>query len=415
MRLALSISATVMFAFLSVGDAREPALWPQWRGPTRDGIVGGPAWPDTLKGKTLQPVWRVEVGEGYPGPVVAADRVFVAETKGGKEEVVRALDRETGKQLWEHSWEGAMSVPFFARSNGSWIRATPAYDGESLYVAGIRDVVVCIDAGNGKERWRADLRARHATIVPAFGFVCSPLIDGDSVYVQAAASFVKLDKQTGKTLWRALVEDADQYGSAFSSPVVATLAGKRQLVVQSRTVLAGVDPGDGKVLWKQPIPANKGMNILTPTVYKESVFTSAYGAKAYRYGISKDGDAFAVTNAWTLPVAAYMSSPVVVGKYAYLHRQNQRISCVDLEAGKVAWTTEKTFGKYWSMVAQGDKILALDQRGTLYLLKANPEKFELIDEIAVSKQETWGHLAVAGDMLFVRELKAVSAFRWKKE
>ena len=65
------------------------------------------------------------------------------------------------------------------------------------------------------------------------------------------------------------------------------------------------------------------------------------------------------------------------------------------------------------MVTQGDKILALDQRGILYLLKANPEKFELLDQRQVSKQETWGHLAVAGDEVFVRELKAIRAFRWK--
>ncbi len=420
MRLPLFVCLIVMIAGLSAGDARDPApkeippaLWPQWRGPNRDGIVGGPAWPDTLKDKILEPIWRVEVGEGYPGPVVAADRVFVAETKGGKKEVVRALDRKTGKQMWEHSWTGSMSVPFFARSNGSWIRATPAYDGESLYVAGIRDVLVCIDAANGKERWKADLRERHKTGLPAFGFVCSPLVEGDAVYVQAASSFLKLDKKTGKTVWRTLVEDTDQYGSAFSSPIIATLAGKRQVVVQTRTVLAGVEMAEGKALWKQPIPANKGMNILTPTVYKDAVFTSAYGAKTYRYDIKKGDDGLAVSNAWTLPIDAYMSSPVVVGKHAYMHLKNQRVACVDLETGKPTWTTTKAYGKYWSMVAQGDKILALDQRGTLYLLKANPEKFELLDERPVSKQETWGHLAVAGDEVFVRELKAISAFRWK--
>ncbi|MFO0846761.1 MAG: PQQ-binding-like beta-propeller repeat protein [Gemmataceae bacterium] len=386
----------------------KPAVWPQWRGPTRDGLLRGPAWPDRL-GDHLELLWRVDLAEGYPGPVVAEDRVFVAETKAKSDEVVRCLDRRTGKQLWEYSWKGSMTVPFFAAANGSWIRSTPAYDGESLFVAGMRDVLVCLDAKTGQPRWKADLRERYQAELPAFGFVCSPLVDGDAVYVQAAASLLKLDKRTGRTVWQALKEAGGMYGSAFSSPVVATLRGKRQLVVQTRTSLAGIDPQSGGVLWKQDIPATRGMNILTPTVYQDGIFISAYGAKTYLFRPGEDG----VKTAWTLPMDANMSSPVVVGRHAYLHLKNQRLTCIDLDSGKARWTTAQSFGKYWSMVAQGDKILALDQRGVLMLLRADPDRFTRLDEKRVSEQETWGHLAVAGDELFVRELKGLAAFRWR--
>ena len=117
----------------------ESANWPQWRGPERDGHVESKPWPTTLQGDALQQLWRVEMGPGYSGPVVVGDRVFVTETVGKKMEVVRALDRKTGKELWRHEWEGAMSVPFFAKSNGDWIRATPAYSDGRLFVAGMRD------------------------------------------------------------------------------------------------------------------------------------------------------------------------------------------------------------------------------------------------------------------------------------
>jgi len=128
---------------------------------------------------------------------VAADRVFVAETKEQKLEIVRALDRETGRELWSAQWPGAMSVPFMAKRNGDWIRSTPAYDGQSVYVAGMRDVLVCLDAETGKERWRVDFVEQFQTPLPAFGFVCSPLVAGEHVYVQAAAGFCKLDKRSG--------------------------------------------------------------------------------------------------------------------------------------------------------------------------------------------------------------------------
>src|SRR5262249_16665931 len=158
----------------------KQSTWPQWRGPTRDSQVTGPAWPETLKDDALKQLWRVELGSSYSGPIVAADRIFVTETKDKSLESVRALDRETGKELWQAQWKGAVTVPSYARGNGEWIRSTPAYDGENLYVAGMRDVLVCLNAETGKERWRVDFVEKYETPPPPYGFVCSPLVDGDA-------------------------------------------------------------------------------------------------------------------------------------------------------------------------------------------------------------------------------------------
>jgi hypothetical protein len=84
----------------------------------------------------------------------------------------------------------------------------------------------------------------------------------------------------------------------------------------------------------------------------------------------------------------------------------------DLKSGKVNWTSDKRFGRYWSMIAQKDRILALDQEGILRLLRANPEKMELLDSRTISEDETWAHLAIAGRQLFIRELNALCAYRW---
>ena len=65
------------------------------------------------------------------------------------------------------------------------------------------------------------------------------------------------------------------------------------------------------------------------------------------------------------------------------------------------------------MATRGDKILALDERGNLHLLRANPDKFELLDSKEVTKSPAWAHVAVAGDQVFVRELKAITAYGWK--
>jgi len=109
-----------------------------------------------------------------------------------------------------------------------------------------------------------------------------------------------------------------------------------------------------------------------------------------------------------------MSSPVIIGQYAYMHLKNQRFCCVDLEAGKTIWTT-KPYGKYWSLVANKDKILALDEEGELFLIRANPEKFELLSQQRVSRDPCWAHLAVAGQELVIREQNALTLWKWPAE
>ena len=407
------LSAILMGSLATNVAAEDASTWTQWRGPHRDGhVAGSTAWPDRLDESTLKEVWRVPLGPSYSGPIVSEDLVFVTETKDQKQEYVRALDRKTGAQRWEASWEGAMTVPFFAKANGDWIRSTPAYDGESLYVAGMKDVLVCLNAQTGQTRWTIDFVKQFSTTLPAFGFVCSPLVDGNDLYVQAGAAFFKLDKKTGKVIWRTLQDEGGMYGSAFSSPYITELLGRRQVLVQTREKLAGVDPETGDVLWSRAIPAFRGMNILTPTVEGNTIFTSSYGGKSFLFTLKKEGEKFDLAETWTNKACGYMSSPVVIDHYLYLHLQNQRFTCINLATGKSQWTTPP-FGKYWSIVANKDRILALDDGGELLLIRANPEKFEKLDSRKISEDPTWAHLAVIGDEVFIRELNAMVVYRWK--
>ncbi len=412
--LALLTASTVQAA----APEPQPATgvtWDQWRGPTRDGRAPGSDWPDTLQGDALQPLWRVaQLAPSYSGPIVSESLVFTTETKDKSTEIVSALDRQTGKVRWRVEWPGAISVPFFAKANGDWIRATPAYDGEFLYVAGMRDVLVCLEADSGREVWRVDFIKELGSPAPDFGFVSSPLVDGDAVYVQAGASALRLDKTSGKIVWRTLEDAGGLFGSAFSSPVLAELHGQRQLVVQTRQKLAGVDPETGEVLWSQIVPSFRGMNILTPAVVGDAIFTSSYQNKSWLYNIEREQDTFTVAEAWNNKAQGYMSSPVVVNGYVYLHLGNERFTCIDLKTGQRTWTSTPQ-GKYASLVVQGDRILALNEQGTLLLIRATPEKFDLLDSRKVAEGDTWAHLAIVGEEFYIRELDALSAFRWRKD
>ncbi len=393
--------------------AADRAEWTQWRGPDRKcGVAAGAEWPGTLDESSLVELYRVPLQPSYSGPIVTKERVFVTETINKEKEVVRALDRDSGKQLWQIEWPGAMSVPFFAASNGSWIRATPIFDGRNLYVPGMLDVLVAIDGANGKEVWRRDFREEFQTVGQSFGFVCSPLIDDGFLYVQTSGGLVKIDCQTGSIAWRSLKEDGGMMGGAFSSPVVATICGTKQLVVQTRSKLSGVGMDAGEELWSMKIESFRDMNILTPTVIGDQIFTSSYGGGAIMLEVTRSDDGFTVRELWKNTTEAYMSSPVVIDGKIYLHLRNKRFSCINSQTGESYWRTTP-FGAYWSTVVNGSRLLTLDESGDLRLINANASQYDQISARHVSDSTTWAHLAVADDQVFVRSLDALIVYRWK--
>jgi outer membrane protein assembly factor BamB len=213
-------------------------------------------------------------------------------------------------------------------------------------------------------------------------------------------------------VWRTLDDGGGMMGSAFSSPYPATIGGVPQILVQTREELAGIDPENGTVLWKTSVEAFRGMNIVTPSVHDGRVFTTSYGGGSFLFAIDPANTQKPVEQVWRNKIQGYMSTPIVMGDHAYVHLRNQRFACLDLATGKEAWIT-KPFGRYWSMVAQGDRILALDETGEVRLIKATPEQFELLGEAKVAAEESWAHLAIEGQELYVRDLEGLSAYRWK--
>jgi outer membrane protein assembly factor BamB len=401
-------AAAVGLACVSNSIFGDDATWQSWRGPSRDGLLSGASWPGSLDEKSLRSVWTKDFGDSYSGPIVAGDSVFTTESKSGKERVY-SVARENGEVQWQYDWDGSMTVPFFAARNGSWIRSTPATDGKTLFVGGILDVLVALDCQSGTERWRVDF-GKLAGKAPDFGMACSPLVDGDHVYIQAGKGVSKLKVSDGSIVWSALGDSGDIMSSgAFSSPIIQTLNGKRQLIVQTRTKLAGLDLETGKADWSHEVAAFRGMNILTPTLWDNAIFTSSYGGRSLLIDVPNNGS---TQVRWDNKLEGYMSSPVIIDHYVYMHLRNKRFACVDLQTGKELWTT-KPFGEYWSMVSNGKQILALDQTGKLRLIAHNPSEFQLLSERQISEEEAWAHLAVAGSQIAIRSQKKLMLLDWK--
>ncbi len=393
---------------IPAADAAKTSAWMQWRGAARDAVLAGDGWPDGLTRERLTRLWRQELGPSYSGPIVAGDRVFTTETRDEKTEHVRAFDLLSGKPLWETRWDGAMQVAFMGSSGGSWIRSTPACDGERLYVLGMRDVLVGLDAATGKELWRVDFPKQFKTPVPDFGGVSSPLVLDGAVFVQAGSGLAKVDARTGAVLWRSVDDGGGKSANgAFSSAAMATIAGTPQVIALGREQVRALAPDTGAVLWKQPAPTMFGMNIATPILRGDQVLISAFGGT-----FLCDPTVQPVRILWKNSAQGDMSTAVRIGDHVYALLRGGRFACLDLTDGTTRWKT-RPMSEYLSLVAQGGRILALSERGDLRLIAANPQRYELLGEAQVSDLDTWAHLAVVGDLILIRDLAGVTAWRWR--
>lgn len=401
--------ATVAFIFASVVAAgttvAEDPTWNQWRGPDRDGV-----WPGSLPKSlsALELMWEARLQPSYSGPVTDGKLVYTTETVDKSFERMTAYDLKTGDLKWTAEWDGAITVPPYAMANGSWIKSTPALAENSLVVLGMRDEMICLEPATGGIRWQADLAARFDARRPPFGGVCSPLIDDGAIYVMAGGATLKLSLADGSTIWRAL-DDEGEDDDALSSPVIRAIAGRRQLVVQTRTRLCGVDLKDGSLLWSQRIAAYRNVNVLTPTVFGDRVFTAALRGRSQCFEISCRDGGWSCKEDWSQKTQAYMSSPVTDGETIFMHSSSERLTALDAATGEILWTG-RPMGKYQSFIRNDEVILALSCEGELLSLAPHRDKLTIVDRRNVA-DDSWGYLGVFDGGLLVRDLNALKVYR----
>jgi len=383
-------------------------VWNQWRGPSRNGV-----WPGELPKslESLELAWEKPLQPSYSGPVSDGKVVFTTETVDQSFERVTAYDLETGDLKWTSQWEGAITVPPYAMANGSWIRSTPALAEDSLVVLGMRDEVVCLEPATGKIRWQADLSARFNARRPSFGGVSSPLIDQGAIYVMAGGSTVKLSLADGSTIWRTLADEGED-DDALSSPVIDTIDGKRQLVVQTRTRLCGVDLETGSLLWSARIEAYRNSNILTPLVFGNRVFTAAQRGRSHCFEISEENGTWSCQELWNQKTQAYMSSPIMDGETIFMHSSNERLLALDMATGEILWTSNP-LGKYQSLVRNDKILLALKSDGELLMIELRRDDLVIVGKRKVA-EDSWAYLGVFDGGLLVRDLNALKVYRSPK-
>lgn len=396
--------STLLFPAVALAD------WPQWRGPNRDGAAADPPkeWPAELK-----KAWKVEVGEGHAGPVVAGGRVFTL-TRVGDEEVVRATKLTDGSEVWAKRYKASAELDGAVGWHGQTPKSTPCVADGRVYTFGISGILTCWDAATGKEVWKKTFEKSFPKMWPLFGVATSPLVHDGKLIVWAGGhnkgALVALDAKSGVEKWT-LAGD----GPAYASPVVATLAGTEQLVTQSQNHLVGVDPKAGKELWKQKFVTGYDQNSVTPVVVGDVVVNSGYQTSLKAVEVKKADKGFKLSERWDLREhPLYMSSAVVVGGrlFGLSMAGGGTVVAVDADDGSVRWK-KGGMGEYAAFVVSGEHLLVQTTDGKLRVLKAKADRWEPVREYTVCDEAVWSHPAVDGGTVVVKDKTHLYCWRVK--
>jgi outer membrane protein assembly factor BamB len=402
---------TSLALFATAGD------WPHWQGPTRDGYLPktGPV-PTTLP-KELKPTWKVSAGGGFSAPIVADGKVVLLDDDGAKE-FVHVFDAKTGKLLWKKEYAPALKDNW-----GSGPRATPFIDGDRLYVQAFGGEFRCFSLKDGRILWgmsfEKDFGYQYkgpdfksgATV--RYGNNGCGLVEGDAVILPvgspANGCLIAFDKNTGSQLWKSGEDE-----TAYSSLKVATLAGVKQIIAFTAYSLIGVDRQTGKLLWRVPVQSAANRHAASPVFPgNDTVIINSHTVGTICYKITKDGSGFKASVAWeNKPLKTNLSTPAIVGDYAYNQGAGKTYVCFNAKTGEVKWT-QPGFGDgrrdYSATLVAGDKLLVLTEAGQLLLLAANPEKYTELGRLQVCGG-TWSFPAYADGKLFVRDSRELSCY-----
>ena len=441
----------------ALGATRSEHDYPQFLGPRRDGSVTevrlSRNWPESFT-----PLWRQPVGAGWSGFAVAGAYAVTQEQRGD-EEAVTCYDLRSGALRWAHTDEVRWEDPL----GGPGPRATPTIVDSRVYSLGGTGVLNVLDLLSGELVWSRNVVEENGARAPTYGVSSSPLIVGQAVVVSAGGpdgkSLVAYHRETGEELWsggddraaysspvlarlagrstilllgdenvvvsaggpdgKSLVAYHRETGeelwsggddrAAYSSPVLARLAGRSTILLLGDENVVGHDAADGSVLLSYPWPSTEKVSQVLLLPGERLFLSSGYGVGAKLLGLrARDSKGLEVELVWeSRAMKAKFTN--VVHRNGYLYGLDDGIlACVDAANGERMWKG----GRYGhgQVILVHDLLLVLAEDGRAVLVEASPGAHRELGSFAALEGKTWNHPALAGGLLVVRNDREAACY-----
>ncbi len=403
---SLGVLGVVLLSFV-IANADN---WPQWRGPALNGLSNEKNLP--VKWTTEENVvWKLAMpGLSGSTPIIWRDRIFLNMAEGDSL-ALWAVDRSKGEVLWKKAL-GAGNVKLRKHNMSS---PSPVTDGRSVYVITGTGILAAFDF-NGKQLWTRDIQKEYGNFGLNWGYASSPLLFEDSLYVQVLhgmktddPSYVmRVDKKTGKTLWKvdrptsAIRESPDSY----TTPALLRYGKNIEIVITGGDCVTGHDPATGKELWR----AN-GLNpennpfyriVASPIIFNDIIYAPTRVKPLLALKAGGKGDVTSSHVLWSTANGPDVPTPVTDGKYFYIVKDNGVVFCLDAKTGAEVYGQQRLkAGTYsGSPVLADGKIYVTNEDGLTTVVAAGP-KFEVLAENALNEY-TLSSPAISDGRIYIK-------------
>jgi outer membrane protein assembly factor BamB len=399
--------------------AASGAAWPQWGGPTRNFMVDAKGLASKWPAAGPKKLWSRPLGEGHSSIAVDANRLYtmyrpvglLGMVRRSQEEVIAALDANTGTTIWEHKFESPTAGLDF--SQGAGPHATPLVTGDRVFATGSRKELFALNKANGQVVWSHDLIKEYGASGPGRGYACSPLLYNDMLIVsvggpgQALAAF---NPKTGALIWK-----AGDFEFSPASPIIIDVDGQKQLLYFAGNVVAGLNPATGQTLWTHPHKTDWGLNISTP-VWSPSdhllFVSSAYSTGSRVLELRQTAGKTTATEKWfNGRMRVHIGTAIRIGSHIYGSSGDfgpAFLTAVDVTTGKVEWQ-DRAFARAQLLYADG-KLVILDEDGTLGLATVTPQGLQVLAKAPILENLAWTPPTVVGTRLYARDRKNIVSF-----
>ena len=410
-------TALILSLLCSATAVLSAEHWPQWRGPSLNGISNEKNLPvrwsptENVTWKLAMPAWSGS------SPIVWGDHVFL-NVADGREMHLWAIDRQRGVALWKRRLGGGDTR--MMKQNMS--SPSPVTDGRNVWVMTGTGILKAFDF-TGKEIWTRDIQQEYGRFGLQWGYGSSPLLHDDALYVQVlhgmhtdAPSYVlRIDKATGKTVWRVERPTRARFESpdAYTTPALVRSGTGNEIVITGADVVTGHDPATGKELWRagglNPSDDGSYRIVASSVVYGDVVFASSRERPMLALKAGGRGDVTKSHLIWSYPNGPDVPTPVTDGTYVYVVNDRGIVWCLDARTGKEVYgRTRIKSGTYsGSPVLADGKIYVTNEDGVTVVFKAGP-KFELLAENDLDDYSL-SSPAISDGQIFIRTSKFLHA------
>jgi outer membrane protein assembly factor BamB len=406
----LLLSLLLGWSCLEAAPAAPGEDWHQLLGPRANGISTETGLLESFGTNGPPLLWDRQVGAGYGAPSVRGDQL-VLHHRTRDEEIVECMEAATGKSLWHWGYPSHYIDPY-GYNNGP--RCTPLLTSNRCYTFGAEGKLACLDLKTGSPVWQRDTGTEFNVPAAFFGVGSTPILEGNLLITmvggQPNSGVVAFDANTGETVWESVGQknwegvpmtgwpgertvhwQTFEKQASYSTPVAATIHGKRQVLCLMRQGLVSLDPKTGVVnfsFWFRS-PVNDSVNAMNPIVVDDLIFISAAYYKIGSVLLRVKPDCSGVEEVWRNTVLElHWNTPIYRDGFLYAfsgrNEPDARFRCVELKPGKLMWDrdeswplhgreTPSVYGRGSAILADG-KLIVLGEAGLLGLFNPDPQE-----------------------------------------